>query len=37
MAGVLVNPAVALAGEWAEPLTFLLMLVCVGVLVAVAR
>jgi len=34
---VLANPAVALAGEWAEPLTFLLMLVCFGFLVVVCR
>lgn len=31
------NPIVSLAGNWAEPLTFLLMLLCFGVLVVSAR
>lgn len=37
LAKLVVNPIVALTGTWAEPLTFLLMLVCFGLLTVLAR
>lgn len=37
LAQLMVNPIVALAGTWAEPLTFFLMLACFGLLTILAR